>query len=177
VQRLIGRADTARASGNSMPRPGLPARVGHRSANDRARHGLNGLEADARHAPPWRRLARTSSVRTMTVPKPGCARYWAKIPDIQSAGAGGGHHTARGPTTVAPRLQTRDNRRSPCNSGMRPPRWCSRCCARNGITSSWTGHQERRQDHDFRAGVPVEEAIDLVLDQNSLAARSSRPTW
>ncbi|MFL6605499.1 MAG: secretin N-terminal domain-containing protein [Steroidobacteraceae bacterium] len=173
VQQLIGQGDSARAAGKLDAAAQAYRRVlAIDPANDRARHGLDALEADARHA-----LAVTaarkdferkdydsaeSRLRAVLGEDPG---YTAAAELTAAITA------ARGPATVAPRLQTRDNRKVTLQFRDAPTKMVFEVLSREtGI--NFILDKDIKSDGKttiFVQDVPVEEAIDLVLDQNSLA--------
>jgi len=173
IQQLIAQADRARAAQQLEA-----AGQGYRRVlaldpnNDRAQRGLVGLEADARHAQVVARArgdferkdydAAESKVRAVLQEDPGygpAQELTAKI------------NTARGPITVAPRLKTRDNRRVTLQLRDAPTKMVFEVLSRQtGI--NFILDKDVKSDTKttiFVQDVPVEQAIDLVLEQNSLA--------
>jgi len=173
VQKLIGLADTARGAGKLEAAAQDYRRVlAIDPANDRARHGLGGLEADARHGAAVAAARKDferkdydsaeTRLRAVLGEDPGYTAAQELAADIT---------TARGPTTVAPRLQTRDNRKVTLQFRDAPTKMVFEVLSREtGI--NFILDKDIKSDGKttiFVADVPVEEAIDLVLDQNSLA--------
>ena len=173
VQRLIGVADAERATGQLQG----ASRDYHRvlnidPANDRARHGLDGLQYDARHAEAVSAArkelerkdydAAEARLRTVLSEDPG----YTPAQELSAAIT-----SARGPTTAAPRLQTRDNRKVTLQFRDAPTKMVFEVLSREtGI--NFILDKDIKSDGKttiFVQEVPVEEAIDLVLDQNALA--------
>jgi general secretion pathway protein D len=173
VQKLIGLADTARATGNFETAAQDYRRVlAIDPANDRARHGLDGLEGDARHdavvAAARKDFERkdydsaATKLRSVLGEDPGYTAAQELAAAITAA---------RAPTTVSPRLQTRDNRKVTLQFRDAPTKMVFEVLQREtGI--NFILDKDVKSDTKttiFVQDVPVEEAIDLVLDQNALA--------
>src|SRR5207248_5020602 len=78
---------------------------------------------------------------------------------------------ARGPSTVAPRLQTRENRKVTLQLRDAPTKMVFEVLQRE-TSINFILDKDVKSDTKtsiFVQDVPVEEAIDLVLDQNQLA--------
>jgi len=173
VQRLLTQADAAR---NVLDLDG--ARQFYRRVlvvspgNNRALLGLQALEADARYSQVIGAArkdlerkdyeAAEAKVRGVLSEDPG----YGPAKDLSAAIA-----VARGPVTVAPRLKTKDNRRVTLQLRDAPTKMVFEVLSRQtGI--NFILDKDVKSDGKttiFVQDVPVEEAIDLVLNQNSLA--------
>jgi general secretion pathway protein D len=173
VQTLIAEADAARRANQLEAASALYRRVRAIDAsNDRARHGLAGIEGDKRHGEvlgaarkDFERKdldAAEAKVHTILTEDPGYVPAQELAADI---------NVARGPITVAPRLQARDNRRVTLQLRDAPTKMVFEVLQRQtGI--NFILDKDVKSDTKtsiFVQDVPVEEAIDLVLDQNQLA--------
>jgi general secretion pathway protein D len=173
VEKLIGLADTARGTGQLDTAAQDYRRVlAIDPANDRARHGLDALQADARHSAAVAAARKDfdrkdydgaeARLRAVLDEDPG----YRPAQELSAAITG-----ARGPATVAPRLQTRDNRKVTLQFRDAPTKMVFEVLSREtGI--NFILDKDIKSDAKttiFVQEVPVEEAIDLVLDQNSLA--------
>ena len=173
VQSLIAAGDNARRAGQLDAAAALYRRVlAIDPSNDRARHGLEGIEGDRRHGGALEAAhkefdakdydAAESKVRAVLQEDPGY------VPAQELAAA---INVARGPITVAPRLQTRENRKVTLQLRDAPTKMVFEVLQREtGI--NFILDKDVKSDTKtsiFVQDVPVEEAIDLVLDQNQLA--------
>ena len=173
VQSLIAAGDNARRAGQLDAASALYRRVlAIDPSNDRARHGLEGIEGDRRHGGALEAAhkefdakdydAAESKVRAVLQEDPGY------VPAQELAAA---INVARGPITVAPRLQTRENRKVTLQLRDAPTKMVFEVLQREtGI--NFILDKDVKSDTKtsiFVQDVPVEEAIDLVLDQNQLA--------
>jgi general secretion pathway protein D len=173
VQALIGQADAERAARQLDEAARLYRRVLIiEPGNDRATHGLAGIEGDARHgitvAEARKDFERKdydtaeAKLRGVLSEDPG----YAPAQDLASAIT-----AARGATTVAPRLKTRDNRKVTLQFRDAPTKMVFEVLSREtGV--NFILDKDIKSDGKttiFVQDVAVEEAIDLVLDQNSLA--------
>ena len=173
LQSLIAAGDNARRAGQLDAATALYRRVLTISpSNDRARHGLEGVEGDKRHGGALDAAhkdfdgkdydAAESKVRAILQEDPGY------VPAQELAAA---INVARGPVTVAPRLQTRENRKVTLQLRDAPTKMVFEVLQREtGI--NFILDKDVKSDTKtsiFVQDVPVEEAIDLVLDQNQLA--------
>jgi general secretion pathway protein D len=173
VQALIAEADAARRGAQLEAAGALYLRVlSIDRLNDRARLGLEGIESDKRHGATLD-LARKDferkdyeaadeKLRAILNEDPGY------VPAQELAAAVNG---ARGPVTIAPRLQTRDNRKVTLQLRDAPTKMVFEVLQREtGI--NFVIDKDVKSDGKtsiFVQDVPVERAIDLVLDQNQLA--------
>ena len=173
VQSLIAAGDNARRAGQLDAAAALYRRVlAIDPSNDRARHGLEGIEGDRRHGGALEAAhkefdakdydAAESKVRAVLQEDPGY------VPAQELAAA---INVARGPITVAPRLQTRENRKVTLQLRDAPTKMVFEVLQREtGI--NFILDKDVKSDTKtsiFVQDVPVDEAIDLVLDQNQLA--------
>ncbi|HET7757790.1 MAG TPA: secretin N-terminal domain-containing protein [Steroidobacteraceae bacterium] len=173
VQQLVAMGDRARLAHQLDA-----AAAAYRRAlaidpmSDRAQRGLGGLEGDARHAQAVAAAqkdferkdydAADTELRAVLHEDPGYApaqELTAKI------------NAARGPITVTPRLKTRDNRKVTLQLRDAPTKMVFEVLSREtGI--NFILDKDIKGDGKttiFVQDVPVEQAIDLVLDQNQLA--------
>jgi general secretion pathway protein D len=173
VQTLIADADAARRAGAFDVAGGTYLRVLNLDpANDRARHGLAGIEGDKRHAANVE-LARKDlerkdydaadqKLRGILNEDPGYGPAQELTADVNAA---------RGSVTVAPRLQTRDNRKVTLQLRDAPTKMVFEVLQREtGI--NFVLDKDVKSDGKtsiFVQDVPVDQAIDLVLEQNQLA--------
>ena len=172
VQHLVTAADNARASGKLDA-----AAEGYRRVlvidpnNDRALQGLAGLAGDARHAATVAEARRDFDRKDFDSAESKLRGVLAEDPGYSSAQDLASTITlARGPTTVAPRLKTRDNRKVTLQFRDAPTKMVFEVLSREtGI--NFILDKDIKSDGKttiFVQDVPVEEAIDLVLDQNTL---------
>lgn len=172
VQHLVADADNARAAGQLDSAAQIYRRVlAMDPSNDRANRGLAGLAGDARHAATVAEARKDferkdydsaeAKLRGVLAEDPG----YTLAHDLASAIT-----LARGPVTVAPRLKTRDNRKVTLQFRDAPTKMVFEVLSREtGI--NFILDKDIKSDGKttiFVQDVPVEEAIDLVLEQNSL---------
>jgi len=172
IQQLISLADTARSAHQlDVAAQDYKRVLTIDPNNDRAKRGLAGLAGDARHGDVIAQARKDFERKDYDAAEAKLRAVLNESPGYGPAQDLAAEITAtRGPITVAPRLKTRDNHKVTCSCATRPPRWCSSAVARDRHQfHSRQGREERRQDHHLRAGRSVEQAIDLVLDQNALA--------
>jgi general secretion pathway protein D len=173
VQKLMGLADTARATGNFEAAAQDYRRVlAIDPANDRARHGLNGLEGDARHGATVAAARKDFERKDYAGAETKLRSVLGEDPGYTAAQELAAAITAaRGPTTASPRLQTRDNRKVTLQFRDAPTKMVFEVLQREtGI--NFILDKDIKSDTKttiFVQDVPVEQAIDLVLDQNALA--------
>jgi general secretion pathway protein D len=173
VQRLIGSADGARAAGQFDAAAQAYRRVlVIDPANDRAHRGLAMLDGDARQSATVAAARQDferkdydsaeAKLRVILGEDPG----FKPAQDLAAAIT-----AARGPTTVAPRLKTRDNRKVTLQFRDAPTKMVFEVLSREtGI--NFILDKDIKSDGKttiFVQDVAVEEAIDLVLDQSALA--------
>jgi general secretion pathway protein D len=173
IEALVSDGDTARRSGNLDAADAFYRRVLTLDpSNDRARHGLEGTAGDRRHGAALQAArkdfegkdydAADTKVRGILNEDPGY------VPAQELAAA---INVARGPITVAPRLQTRDNHKVTLQLRDAPTKMVFEVLQREtGI--NFILDKDVKSDSKtsiFVQDVPVEQAIELVLDQNQLA--------
>jgi general secretion pathway protein D len=173
VQSLIAQGDGARRAGQLDSAAALYRRVlAIAPSNDRARHGLNGIEGDKRHGGALETArkdferkdydAAEAKVRAILNEDPGYVPAQELAANI---------NVARGPVTVAPRLQTRENRKVTLQLRDAPTKMVFEVLQREtGI--NFILDKDVKSDSKtsiFVQDLPVEDAIDLVLEQNQLA--------
>ena len=172
TQELVASADTARAAGQLEVAAGFYRRVLRLDpANDRARRGLDGLEGDARHATVIAEAHKIFERKDYDAAEALLRSVLTEDPGSKSAQELAAAITAaRGPTTVAPRLKTKDNRNVTLQFRDAPTKMVFEVLSREtGI--NFILDKDIKSDGKttiFVQDVPVEEAIDLVLDQNAL---------
>jgi general secretion pathway protein D len=173
VLGLLNAADSARAKRQLDVAAGAYRRVlAIEPGNDRAQRGLAALEGDARHGEVMALAnkdferkdydAAEAKVRTVLHEDPG----YAPAQELEAR-----INTARAPTSVAPHLKTRDNHRVTLQLRDAPTKMVFEVLSREtGI--NFILDKDVKGDTKttiFVTDVPVEQAIDLVLDQNALA--------
>jgi general secretion pathway protein D len=173
VLGLLNAADSARAKRQLDVAAGAYRRVlAIEPGNDRAQRGLVALEGDARHGEVMALAnkdferkdydAAEAKVRTVLHEDPG----YAPAQELEAR-----INTARAPTSVAPHLKTRDNHRVTLQLRDAPTKMVFEVLSREtGI--NFILDKDVKGDTKttiFVTDVPVEQAIDLVLDQNALA--------
>jgi general secretion pathway protein D len=173
VLALLNLADSARAKNQLDIAAGAYRRVlAIDPGNDRAQHGLTALQGDARHGEALAQAnkdfdrkdydAAEARVRAVLQEDPG----YAPAQELEARIA-----AARAPVSVAPRLKTRDNHRVTLQLRDAPTKMVFEVLSREtGI--NFILDKDVKGDTKttiFVTDVPVEQAIDLVLDQNALA--------
>ena len=173
VLGLLNIADSARAKRQLDVAAGAYRRVlAIEPGNDRAQRGLAALEGDARHGDVLAQAnkdferkdydAAEAKVRTVLHEDPG----YAPAQELEAR-----INSARAPTSVAPHLKTRDNHRVTLQLRDAPTKMVFEVLSREtGI--NFILDKDVKGDTKttiFVTDVPVEQAIDLVLDQNALA--------
>ena len=173
IQKLIAEADALRAGGRLDAAADTYRRVlVIEAGNPRAVRGLEGVDADRRHASMVADAAKSferkdydgadAILRTVLNEDSG----YGPATDL-----GAKINVARGPTTVAPRLRTRNNANVTLQFRDAPTKMVFEVLARQtGI--NFILDKDVKSDGKttiFVQEVPIDEAIDLVLDQNNLA--------
>ncbi len=173
IQKLISSGDALRGSGQLDAAAATYRRVLAIVAGDqRALRGLEGVEADRRHAAMVADAAKAFERKDYDAAD---AKLRAVLHEDSGYGAAvdlaAKINVARGPTTVAPRLKTRNNSRVSLQFRDAPTKMVFEVLARQtGI--NFVLDKDVKSDSKttiFVQEVPIEEAIDLVLDQNNLA--------
>jgi general secretion pathway protein D len=173
IQRLISTGDALRGAGQYDPAIASYRRVlTIAPGNQRALHGIDGVEADRRHATMVAEAtkdferkdydAADTILRSVLNEDSGFVPATALSAKV---------NVARGPMNVAPRLKTRNNAKVTLQFRDAPTKMVFEVLARQtGI--NFVLDKDVKSDSKttiFVQEVPIEEAIDLVLDQNSLA--------
>ena len=173
IQKLISAGDALRGSGQLDAAVSTYRRVlAIEPANQRAVRGIEGVEADRRHAA---MVAEANKAFERKAYDAGDAILRSVLNEDAGYGAAADLaakiNVARGPTTVAPRLKTRDNAKVTLQFRDAPTKMVFEVLARQtGI--NFVLDKDVKSDAKttiFVQEVPIEEAIDLVLDQNNLA--------
>ena len=172
VQQLIAAADSARANGDGESAATSYRRVlALEPRNDRALHGLEGVQADRRHAERTAKAAQLFEakkldaadleVHAVLAEDPGFAPAKALLSKID---------LARGPPATVSRLKTRDNRPVSLQFRDAPIKMVFEVLARQtGL--NFVFDKDVKSDAKttiFVNQVPVEQAVDLILAQNQL---------
>src|SRR5882762_6219428 len=173
VQILVSAGDALRAAGQYDTAVTTYRRVlSIEAGNQRALHGIDAVEADRRHAgmvgEAVKDFARKdydaadAILRTVLNEDSGFAPATALAAKI---------NVARGPMNAAPRLKSRNNAKVTLQFRDAPTKMVFEVLARQtGI--NFVLDKDVKSDSKttiFVQEVPIEEAIDLVLDQNTLA--------
>jgi general secretion pathway protein D len=173
IQKLISAGDALRAAGQYDPAIATYRRVLTLGAgNQRALRGIDGVEADRRHAAMVGEAAKDferkdydaadTIIRSVLTEDSGFAPAAALAAKV---------NVARGPMNVAPRLKTRNNAKVTLQFRDAQTKMVFEVLARQtGI--NFVLDKDIKSDSKttiFVQEVPIEEAIDLVLDQNALA--------
>jgi general secretion pathway protein D len=173
VQKLITAGDTLRGTGQLDAAVASYRRVLLiNPAEQRALRGIDGVEADRRHLAIVAEAAKDFARKEYDAAD-------ALLRSVLNEDAGFGPanalaakiNIARGPQTVAPRLKTRNNAKVTLQFRDAPTKMVFEVLARQtGI--NFVLDKDVKSDSKttiFVQEVPIEEAIDLVLDQNTLA--------
>ncbi|MBV8910324.1 MAG: hypothetical protein JOZ89_06155 [Gammaproteobacteria bacterium] len=173
VRTLVAQADAARSAGQLDGASALFRRtLTIDPSNDRARHGLEAIMADQRHAAALVGARQAfdrhdfddaeAQLRRILGEDPGFAPAQQLLTSVNQA---------RGPQNIAPRLQGRDNKKVTLQLRDAPTKMVFEVLQReSGI--NFILDKDVKSDTKtslFVQDVPVEAAIDLVLEQNQLA--------
>src|SRR5882757_8380138 len=173
IQKLMSAGDALRTAGQYDAAVSTYRRVlAIDSANPRALRGIDGVETDRRHAGMVGEAAKDferkdydgadAILRSVLNDDSGFSPATALAAKI---------NVARGPMNVAPRLKTRNNTKVTLQFRDAPTKMVFEVLARQtGI--NFVLDKDVKSDSKttiFVQEVPIEEAIDLVLDQNTLA--------
>ena len=172
VQQLITAGDSARANGDDESALTSYERVlTLERGNDRALRGLEGVQADRRHAERIGKAkqlfaakqldAAALEVHAVLAEDPGFAAATALLSKIE---------LARGPTPAVPRLKTRDDRPVSLQFRDAPTKMVFEALARQTGLNFIFDKEVKSEGKTtiFVNQVPVEQAIDLILAQNQL---------
>jgi general secretion pathway protein D len=173
VQKLIAAGDGARANDQLDEATATYRRVlAIEPTNQRALHGIEGVKADRRHAFMVSDAAKAFERKDYEAA--GAILREVMHEDSGYAAAvelSGKINVARGPTTVAPRLKARANSKVSLQFRDAPTKMVFEVLARQtGI--NFILDKDVKSDGRttiFVQDVPIEQAIELVLDQNNLA--------
>jgi general secretion pathway protein D len=173
VLALLNIADSARAKSRLDIAAGAYQRVlAIDPGNDRAQRGLGALEGDARHGDVLTQAnkdfdrkdydAAEAKVRAVLHEDPG----YVPAQNLQARIT-----AARTPVSVAPRLKTRDNHRVTLQLRDAPTKMVFEVLSRETAINFILDKDVKGDTKTtiFVTDVPVEAAIDLVLEQNALA--------
>jgi general secretion pathway protein D len=173
VQKLIATADNFRANAQLDEASATYRRVlTIEPTSQRALHGIDGVQADRRHAVMVTDASKAFDRKDWDVAD-GILREvlqedsgYAPAVDLS-----GKINVARGPATVAPRLKARANAKVSLQFRDAPTKMVFEVLARQtGI--NFVLDKDVKSDGKttiFVQDVPIEQAIELVLDQNNLA--------
>jgi general secretion pathway protein D len=173
VEALVAAGDSARHAGQVDAASALYRRtLNIDPSNDRAHHGLEAIEADKRHAAALegarKALERRDFDDAETLLHQILTEDAGYAPAQRLATA---LNEARGPQNIAPRLQARDNKKVTLQLRDAPTKMVFEVLQReSGI--NFILDKDVKSDTKtslFVQDVPVEAAIDLVLEQNQLA--------
>lgn len=173
VRQLLAVADRARANGD-----GEGAAASYRRVltldpgNDRALRGLDGVEADRRHAERIAKAGQLLATKKLDAAELEVRQVLAEDPSFAPASELRSKiDLARGPTAAMPRLRTRDDRPVSLQFRDAPTKMVFEVLARQtGL--NFVFDKDVKSDGKttiFVDRVPVEQAIDLILAQNQLA--------
>jgi general secretion pathway protein D len=172
VQRLIAAADDARASGNGESAAKSYRRVlTIEPGNDRALRGLEGVQADRRHAERIAKAAQLFAAKKLDAAELEVHAVLAEDPGFASASALLSKiDLARAPTAAVPRLKTQDNRPVSLQFRDAPTKMVFEVLARQTGLNFVFDKEVKSEGKTtiFVNQVPVEQAIDLILAQNQL---------
>jgi general secretion pathway protein D len=173
VQKLIAAADAARSNDQLDEATATYRRVlAIEPTNQRALHGIEGVKADRRHAfmvsDAGKAFDRKEYEAASSILREVLQEDGGYAPAVELSGK---INIARGPTTVAPRLKARANSKVSMQFRDAPTKMVFEVLARQtGI--NFILDKDVKSDGKttiFVQDVPIEQAIELVLDQNNLA--------
>ncbi len=173
IRALVAQADAARTAGQLDVAAITYRRVlAMDPSNDRALHGLASLDADRRHAEQVAAAHKDFDRKDYDGAESKLGVVLNEDPGYHPAQElTAAINLARGPVTVAPRLKTKEGHKVTLQLRDAPTKMVFEVLQREtGI--NFILDKDIKSDGKttiFVQDVPVEEAIDLVLDQNSLA--------
>ena len=173
IQKLIGEGDADRTAGKLDAAAGTYRRVlAIETSNQRALRGIEGVEADRRHAATVADAAKDFEHKDYDTAEAKLHGVLAEDSGYTAAlNLSAKINTARGPVTVAPHLKTRNNTKVTLQFRDAPTKMVFEVLARQtGI--NFILDKDIKSDGKttiFVQDVAIDEAIDLVLDQNALA--------
>ena len=173
VQQLISAGDSAHAGGKPEEAENNYRRVlVIEPGNDRARRGLDGVEADRRHAVRTANAEQLLKGKQFDLAEAEVRRVLGEDPGYAPADALAVKiDAAKGPVTAVPRLRTQDNRPVTLQFRDAPTKMVFEVLARQtGINFIFDKDvKSEGKTTIFVNQVSVEQAIDLILTQNQLA--------
>jgi general secretion pathway protein D len=173
VNRLLAMGDIARGRGEAERAANAYRRVlALAPGNDRALRGLEGVQADRRHAERTVKAAQLLADKKLDAAEIEVQAVLSEDPSFGPARALQSRiDLAHGPVSAVPRLKTRDDRPVSLQFRDAPTKMVFEVLARQtGL--NFVFDKEVRSDGKttiFVNQVPVEQAIDLILAQNQLA--------
>jgi len=173
VRSLVAQADAARSAGQLEAASALFRRtLAIDPSNDRARHGLEAIAADQRHAAALLGARQAFDRHDLDDAEARLHRILGEDPGfVPAQQLLTSVNQARGPQNIAPRLQGRDNKKVTLQLRDAPTKMVFEVLQReSGI--NFILDKDVKSDTKtslFVQDVPVEAAIDLVLEQNQLA--------
>ncbi len=172
VQQLLAAGDGARANGNGDAAEKSYRRVLKlEPSNDRALRGIEGVQADRRHAERIAKAAQLFAAKKLEAAELEVHAVLTEDPSFGPATALLAKlDLARGPTAAAPRLRTHDNRPVSLQFRDAPTKMVFEVLARQtGINFVFDKDVKSEGKTTIYVNqVPVEQAIDLILAQNQL---------
>jgi general secretion pathway protein D len=172
VQQLLAAGDAARANGNGDAAEKSYRRVLRlEPSNDRALRGIEGVQADQRHAERVAKAAQLFAAKKLDAAEIEVHAVLAEDPSFAPANALLAKiDLARGPTAAVPRLRTNDNRPVSLQFRDAPTKMVFEVLARQtGINFVFDKDVKSEGKTTIYVNqVPVEQAIDLILAQNQL---------
>ena len=173
VQKLIAAADATRANAQlDEAASGYRRVLAIEPNNQRAMHGLEGVEADRRHAVMVADAAKAYGRKDYDAADSILRDVLQEDAGFKSAHELAGKiNLARGPNSVAPRLKGRNNSKVSLQFRDAPTKMVFEVLARQTGINFVLDHDVKSDGKTtiFVQDVPVEQAIELVLDQNNLA--------
>ncbi|HET6412535.1 MAG TPA: secretin N-terminal domain-containing protein [Anaeromyxobacter sp.] len=172
VQRLLAAADSARARGDGDAAATAYGRVlGIDPRNDRALRGLDGVQADRRHAEKTAKAAELFAAKKLDLAETEVRAVLDEDPSFPAASSLLSKiEQARGPTGAVSHLRTREDRPVTLEFRDAPTKMVFEALARQtGI--NFVFDKDVKSDSKttiFVNQVPVEQAIDVILAQNQL---------
>jgi general secretion pathway protein D len=173
VRSLVAQADAARSAGQLEAASALFRRtLAIDPSNDRARHGLEAIAADQRHAAALVGARQAFDRHDFDDAEAQLRRILSEDPGfVPAQQLLASVNQARGPQNIAPRLQGRENKKVTLQLRDAPTKMVFEVLQReSGI--NFILDKDVKSDTKtslFVQDVPVEAAIDLVLEQNQLA--------
>jgi len=172
VRQLNDVADRARQSGDGDAATASYRRVlTIEPTNDRALRGLEGVQADRRHAERTAKAAQLFAAKKLDAAELEVQAVLGEDPGFAAASALQAKiDLARGPTAAVPRLRTRDDRPVSLQFRDAPTKMVFEVLARQTGLNFVFDKDVKTEGKTtiFVNQVPVEQAIDMILAQNQL---------